>query len=223
MLIATVAVAQVPRLDFKYGLKLGNLSSTSHASNYDRDATGALVSVTKVRTMDWLQVVPAFLWQTKRGDFGEVSVPLWQLQQQESRRTSTSNVTVTGMARKINLGVQYTYAIRLLKKKTNQWIPMIGFGVMPYVQHERFAPPSETEFPFAFTKGGIETSLNPRVMWLPSSRFFLDLGLQISALDFSVASGYDGDPRLPLYERHTVNWRLASGRNGIMLGAGVKL
>ncbi len=223
LLFSLHAVAQVPAVDFKYGVKLSNLSSIQQETNYDRNATGTLVAITRGSTMDWLQLIPAFTWQTKKGDFAEVSVPMWQLQRQESIRTDSIGNSVAGVNRKINLGLQYTYSIRLLKKKSTKWLPMIGFGMMPFFQNTRYSPLVETDFPYSITKGGLLFSLNPHVMWMPSPRLFLDLGLQVNAIDLSYATFYDGDPRLPLYEGHTVNWNLANGNNGIILGAGVKL
>jgi hypothetical protein len=215
--------SQSPSLDFKYGLKISNMSGTMIETSLNRNASGIPAYSTRLRTMDLLQLVPAFTWQTKQGNFSEVSIPWWQVQKQESAPLSTGNGTLFGATRKVNLAVQYTHSIRFLKQKTTKWLPMLGFAAMPYFRHAFEGALVSTEFPASMSQGGLQAALKPHVMWIPNARFFMDFGLQLSAFDVSYRSENNGNPSLPLYERRTFSWEMASGQHGIQIGAGMKL
>jgi hypothetical protein len=222
-LVTASAMAQNLVPDFKYGLKISNMSGTMIETILDRAPSGIPTPFIRLRTMDLLQLVPAFTWQTKKGNFSEVSIPWWQVQKKESAPTDSASVRLVGVSRKINIGVQYTYSIRFLKQKTTKWFPMLGFAAMPYFRSAYEGALVSTEFPASMTQGGLQASLKPHVMWTPSARFFMDFGLQLGVFDISYLSEYNGSPLLPLYNRRTFNWEVAAGQSGIQIGAGIRL
>jgi hypothetical protein len=223
ILLSGNAFSQALKVDFKYGVMLSNLSSTQRTTTTALSPTNVPIAIDSVATVDWLQLVPAFTWQRKNGDFGQVSIPRWQLQGQQTVRTDGNNVQTTGIDRRFNLGVQYTYEKRFLKNKSAQWLPMLGLGVMPYVQYSHFKPMIETRFPTSNTTVGLRGTLNPHVMWLPTSRLFVDMGLSIGFFDLSLNKAYDGSPAHIDRRTSSINWNMLDGSNGVKVGVGVKI
>ncbi|MEY3444225.1 MAG: hypothetical protein RLZZ519_2506 [Bacteroidota bacterium] len=226
LFFVTIVNAQTIELDFKYGLKLSNAMRSYPQDNVlQLDTNNHIVAISSGRTTDWFHLVPAFLWQTKRGDFSELSIGEWQVINEKTERVDTLNGVTKGANTTVKFGLAYGYSIRFLKNKTTKFLPLLGFEFMPYFHYNRQSPVASTAFPTNSKAIGLQTTLQPHLMWLPTKRLFFDVGLTMVLMDGKFVKDRNENPIIPIEQQTVseVNFEGFPGQVGFRIGAGVRL
>ena len=218
--------AQMAELDFNQGLMVSNLSSIAYRDQRDYAINGPNWLQYHERTTDLLQVVPTFLWKNQGGNFMEVSIPKFRFRDQRSTVIDTAGQLVTGMnVRNVDLALQYAYSVRFFKKKSSKWLPMLGFELTPFFSRVEVKPVGATGSLNRNTYFGIDGSVRPHVMWLPTKRLFLDFGASFTLFDLEFATINSTNPSNPniLDQSGYTNYNAFPGLVGLRLGAGVRI
>jgi hypothetical protein len=223
LLLPTIMLAQQPDLDFKHGLKLSNSITYQKETTYFLQPNGQELYSTGVQKIDLLNLIPAYMWQTKGGNFSELSIPMWRAQNSKTTVVDTLNSASFGRVSDLAIGVQYTYGFRFLKNKSTKLLPILGFGLMPYAQRTSYRPELSTYFPSRNFEAGLQGTLNPHVIWQTNSRLFLDLGVTLNIFKMSFNSELNNFPNVPIKEVSSFNWDMFAGAKGVQVGAGIKL
>ncbi len=224
--VMTLLGAQVPTVNFKYGLMLSNESSFARHPQQDFYVDGTLRRQYSLKTQDVIQAVPSFVWQTKKGNFMTVSIPNFRIRNQESTIKDSTGAVASGInSHQVEFAARYAYSIRFLKQKSQKWLPMLGFEATPYWKRHVELPMTTTNFAVVENYAGLYATLRPHVMWLPTEHLFLDAGVSYNLLDWYFGSRNNRDVTLPLESQQSsiMSYMGLPGQFGFQIGAGLRL
>jgi hypothetical protein len=174
LLLAGIASAQNPAIDFKYALKLSNLSSLTISRI--RDTQGNNIGGSYLRLF---QPIPSFSYKTKKGNFNEIGL------NQISMNARLGNSPLVPLSNFV-LSVSLTKHLVFFKSKETAWVPMLGIGLIPSYNFHQLDPNNNPLLLKSRQQFGVELLVTPRITWYSKGRFFLDFGLPISLANANV-------------------------------------
>ncbi len=152
---------------------------------------------------------PAIVFYNKKGNSTEIE--LSRLRYTNSFNEEYSVYDSTGMVyntisgkyeKQFELFLRYEYKVSLFKKKNWKTIrPIIGFSAMPFVSWNKTQPLLSTEFETSKTIMGIYLSVIPRIEYIISDRWYVDLNVPIAVSTSHYTIIKSEDPALDLNER----------------------
>lgn len=138
----------------------------------------------------------AFQIQNRKGNFHEVELTDISIDHTKDKTTRVgTNLTIEGLGlTKTTVMMRYEYIINILKKKKSRILPMIGIAGAPYYLRSSFIPYTTTNVPYKNTSMGLNIYIVPRIVYNISSRFYLDLNIPVTTLDFHYESVTEQNP-----------------------------
>ncbi len=212
LFLGGIAAAQNPATDFKYALKLSNLSSLTISRI--RDTQGNNLGGSYLRLF---QPIPSFSYRTQKGNFNEIGLNHIAL-------NSSSRATPRASLSNFGLSVSISKYWVFLKSKETQWVPMLGVGLTPSYSFSQLDPNNNVARIKARQQFGVELLLTPRITWFSKNRFFMDFGLPISLASLNMTSATIQPLNSTTSRDQTsFNFRLFSPRVMGLIGFGIKL
>lgn len=128
----------------------------------------------------------AFQVQNRKHNFHEVELTDISIDHTKDKATRVgTNLTIDGLElTKTTVMLQYEYIINILKKKKSRISPMIGFAGAPYYIRSSFIPFTTADVPYKNTNAGLNIYIVPRVIYNISPRFYLDLNIPVTTINF---------------------------------------
>ncbi len=187
-----LAIAQNPYLDYKYALKISNLSTLNFKEvvpQYDLSPYALSVkSGDEVKNKFQLfHPTVSFDWMTKRKNTHEIELINLVLNKE---RTKTYNYELNGVMGQIidkttetAISLRYTYLINFCKQKESKWVPSLGFSFNPYYQYTKSILTNSFSYQTGTQTLGIRASINPRLTYFFSKNIFVFSELSFAMLD----------------------------------------
>jgi hypothetical protein len=223
--------SQNSNLDFKYAIKLYNLTTFEDNSKTGVDTSSWNTYNYTDKTLQVLHPAIAFQWKTNKNDFHEIELTSFRLDKVE---TGTENQSDTiNMNKMISGGeiittaisVRYEYILNFNKSNDSKFVPSLGFSISPYYRQINRMPYVSNEYMTSEKYIGTRAFVVPRLTYYFLSKFFIDLNIPICISDIYFLSDKNEDPTLTIDQR-TINTfdfeafpKFLSGR----IGVGVKL
>jgi hypothetical protein len=226
------ALSQNTLLDYKYALKIYNLSTFEENNKTRRVNNSASYYYNfKSTTLQVLHPTIAFQWKAKKNNFHEMeltSLIVGKLSTKtEILNDSTNSIQTLNGSDLINsaISLRYEYIMNFSKSKVNKLLPSLGFGFNPYFKRNKYFPKVSSIFPTSESYFGIRTFINPRLTYFITSNLFIDINIPICFFDTYYFTDKEDNPSVPANERKIVLFsynqfpKIFSGR----IGFGIRL
>ncbi|MCD6064590.1 MAG: hypothetical protein K0R82_2501 [Flavipsychrobacter sp.] len=219
------AVAQNSNLDYKYAVKLYNLTTLADKSELYRDSN-------YVRTASFDKIAyPATAVQiaTKKKNFHEIELSELTIARRDEL---TERIYLTGaepvagaVTTTTAIALRYEYIRMFGKKKERKLLPAIGLAAMPYYNRYRTDPAITALFPTRDNVLGIRGFIVPRLTYHISKRIYADLNVPVNLFDAQHHSTNTLNSALPAEQRTaaTFNFNALPAYYSVRIGVGVKL
>jgi hypothetical protein len=231
LIVGLFGWSQNSNLDFKYAIKLYNLTTFEDNSKTGVDTSSWNSYNYTDKTLQVLHPTVAFQWKTEKNDFHEIELTSFRLDKIESATDTV--IDSSGAIETISgdeiittfISARYEYILNLNKSNDSKFVPSLGFGVNPYYRQINRMPYVSDEYRTSEISIGAMAFVTPRLTYYFASKFFIDLDIPICIFDMYFLSDKDEDPTLALEERtiNTFNFeafpKFFSGR----IGVGLKL
>ncbi len=187
---AQAVSAQNPNPDYKVGIKLYN-HSTYHITSENRTPGYR----TETRNYDLLRLSPAVQWKTGKGNFHEIELSDFRLNNKESVSTATSWQNPGGMSILSSsfISARYEYILNARKMAESKWVPSFGFAVNPYFQRQYISPLASNQFATTDNSLGVRFFVVPRISYHFNNRLFADLNIPVCISDNRLSTLYQED------------------------------
>lgn len=216
--------SQNPNLDFKYAIKVYNLTT------YEERSNALNFSTQSSKSLQILHPTIAFQWTTGKKNNHELELTNFSLGSLETKTeitdtTNNTNKTTDNDITSTSISVRYEYIINFSKNADKKIVPAIGFAANPYFTKINSEPKATHQFPYSEIFIGTKLFVVPRLSFFITSRFFLDLNIPICVSDIYYSSYTNENPALEKEEQTTsainvdIFPMLFSGR----IGVGIKL
>jgi hypothetical protein len=192
--LSKLALAQNPYLDYKYALKISNLSTLQlHRAvpQYALSPYGFYVK-TGDNVYNQLQLfhpTVAFDWMTKRKNTREFEVIDLVLNGQSTRKYTYEVNGVTEHFQEKTattaISIRYQYIINYCKQKESKWVPSLGFSFNPYYQYTSSNGSGPLSYHTSEQTLGIRASINPRITYFFSKNLYVFAEMSYTMLDIS--------------------------------------
>jgi len=234
MFFLQIGWSQNENLDFKYAVKLYNLTSFEDKSKKEIEVDSSIyVNSYDIidKTLQIFHPTVAFQWKTKKNNFHEIELTNISLDNTEARKdveTDTLGIYETIIGGEIfttYVSLRYEFIWNLNISGENKFVPSLGFGINPYYRQSIYKPMVTDEYRTSEILAGARVFVIPRLTYNISAKFFIDINIPICFFDIHFQSDKDQDPRLTIEEQTTNTANLHafpqffSGR----IGVGIKL
>lgn len=230
LLIMTSGWSQNANLDYRYAIKIYNLTSFEdyHKSEKPGDTSYNMYSYTYTM-LKILQPTIAFQWKNTKNNLHEIEFTgfmsgKYGTTTEINNDTTDVSSTVSGNDVLATLiSVRYEYIVNFSKTKDRKLVPSIGFGINPYYRYHQYLPKVSSSFQTSEQYLGAKLFIIPRLSYYLTSTLFIDLNIPVCVAEMYYTSDKCEDPTLPVEERtiSSVNFRefpkIFSGRIGIGL------
>jgi hypothetical protein len=192
--LSKLAFAQNPYLDYKYALKISNLSTLQlHrvVPQYIPSPYGFDVKAgdNVYNQLQLFHPTVAFDWMTKRKNTREFEVIDLVLNGKNTRKyTYEVNGITQQFQEKIAttaISIRYQYIINYCKHKESKWVPSLGFSFNPHYQYTSSIASGPLSYHTSEQTMGIKASINPRITYFFSKNLYLFAELSFTMLDIS--------------------------------------
>jgi hypothetical protein len=191
--LSKLALAQNPYLDYKYALKISNLSILRQhyvVPQYALSPYGYIKTGDKVyNQLQLFHPTVAFDWMTKRKNTREFEVIDLVLNRQSTRKYSYE---INGVTHRIGdkttetaISLRYQYIINYCKHKESKWVPSLGFSFNPYYQFTSSFISGPLSYHTSEQILGIRASINPRITYFFSKNLYMFAEMSFTMLDIS--------------------------------------
>jgi hypothetical protein len=199
IIFTTLTIAQNPYLDYKYAWKINNLTTLSNNRYPAYVSTPYAIPAFRGSIFNnyvqWLHPTFAFAWQSKRKNTHELELIDLVVGRSNinysTYTTSSGTQTVSDKTTQTAISMRYEYAINFCTNKESRWVPSLGFSFNPYFRNfNSFTSDSSIA---RLKTVGIRVSLNPKITYHFSKRFYATAGIGLTMLDYSF-SNYSTSP-----------------------------
>ena len=221
LFLVTLCQTQNESLDFRYAVKLYNLTS------YEEQTKDLSFAELQSKSLQILHPTVAFQWSTKNRNFHEVELRNFSLKKRESAgpadTSANPQIPTTHDIVSSSFSAQYEYVLNFSKSVNSSIVPSLGFGINPYYLQSNIEPLISSQFQYSEIVFGAKLFVNPRVTFYFKSRFFIDLNLPICVSDIYYTVDKNQNPSLDLDQRSSASFdailfpKYFSGRIGIGL------
>lgn len=193
VIFSKVTIAQNPYLDYKYALKVNNLTtlSSTHIPVFVATSHGLTIfNGTKLGNRFQLyHPTFAFDWQSKRKNTHELELIDLILNRGTTKEyyydTNSGLKKIADQTLETAISVRYEYMINFRTQKESRWVPSLGFSLNPYYQNYRSSISDSLSHKIGVQTIGIRAAFNPRITYFFSKRLFISAGFSLTMLDFS--------------------------------------
>jgi hypothetical protein len=216
---------QNTNLDFKYAVKLYNLTSFEDYSNSENDTNQYSFRYSS-RNFRIFHPTFAFQWETGKKNYHEVELTdfMFGITGEDGNDTTYGGVT-EGDKKFITtyISIRYEYILNFNKARETRFVPSLGFGMNPYYGQYNDQPAESNAFRTSEYYFGARIFLVPRLTYHFSPKIFIDLNIPFCIADVYFQRYTDEDPTLTLEERQTSSItfdafpKVFSGRIGVGL------
>ena len=230
--ITLVSYSQNQYLDFKYGLKVSNLTSFEENTTVTiSDPASGTSSQFVEKSLQIFHPTVAFLWKSKKNNFHEVELTSFSFRNQNDNTYQIIDSmaiiqTISGASiSTVDISMRYEFILNFSKSKAKKLVPSVGFGVGPYFERYSSNPSTANFFPSTEIQTGIRTFITPRLTYFIGSKLFLDVNLPLCFTDLNVQTSERSDPTIPVEQRSisTFNFRMFPSQFSGRIGIGLKL
>jgi len=205
--------SQKENLDFKYAVKLYNLTSFEDKSKKEIEVDSSIyVNSYEIidKTLKILHPTVAFQWKTKKNNLHEIELTNFSLDKVETgkeNKSDTSGINGSISGAEIittSVSMRYEFILNFKEFGRNKLVPSLGFAGNPYFRQIIDNPKVSDSYRTSENYIGARAFVIPRLSYYFSSKFFIDLNIPICFFDLYFQSERDQDPTLTL-EKQTVN------------------
>ena len=222
---------QNPNLDFKYSVKLSNLSTLQKRSEVNRVGNNDTAIIDEHNSLRLFHPTIAFQIKNKRNNIHEIeltdlSVARVSNKHLLSYRPDLEPFAVGGYSTtSTNVALRYEYIRTFSRKINSRFMPSLGFGILPYYQRDSYKPILSTDYIAKRTVLGAKGFLIPRVCYNVSKRLFVDLNIPMCFVDVNAKINKLNNPNLPFSEqRNTItNAEMFPDFFSLRLGLGLRI
>jgi hypothetical protein len=230
MLLDLYVWSQNSNPDYKYAVKLYNLTTFEDNSKHELDLVHIKGYDISSKTLQILHPTVAFQWKTKKNNCHEIELTSLNLDKAEMEvveydSTGTGHAISGADIITSSVSIRYEFIMNFNASGENKLVPSVGFAGNPYYRQIIDEPKVSDLYRTSEKFIGARAFVIPRLIYYFSSEFFIDLDIPICFFDLYLQSEKDQDPRLPAEDQtaNTVNFDLFpvffSGR----IGVGLKL
>jgi hypothetical protein len=230
--IMTSGWTQNPNLDYKYAVKIYNLTSFEEYSKTKKpDETSASSYYTTTSMLQILQPAVAFQWKTSRNNFREIELTSFmsgQVRTKTELKNDTADISQTVGDNKVlstSVSARYEYIVNFNKQKDKKLVPSVGFGVNPYYRQNKNLPGVSSSFSATEKYLGVRLFITPGLSYYLTSKLFLNINIPLCVGEIYYMVDKDENPLYSANQRTTssVNFsefpKIFCGR----IGVGLKL
>jgi hypothetical protein len=221
------AYAQNSNLDYKYAVKLYNLTTIADKNQLYKDSNYVRsVSIDKI-------AYPAAALQiaTKKKNFHEIELSDLTIGRRDelTERIYPDQTTTEPVAGSVttvtSVAVRYEYIIMFAKKKQAKLLPAVGMAAMPYYNRYRTDPAISAIFPTRDNIFGVRAFIVPRLTYYFNKKIFADLNVPVNLFDAQSHSTNTLNSALPAEQRTTTTFNFSGlpAYYSVRIGVGVKL
>ena len=232
MILTKIGYTQNTNLDYKYALKVYNLTTFEEHTRSRRLSDTASYRLQYTSTvLQILHPTIAIQWKTSKNNFHEIELTSLMLGKLGAKTEIINDTTNIGKILNGNdlittaISIRYEYILNFSKSKDRKLVPSLGFGVNSYYRQNNYTPKISSSFPTSEKYLGIRTFINPRLTYYLTSNFFIDVNIPICFFDSYFLTDKEDNPTIPVQERtiNSFNYnqfpKIFSGR----IGVGLKL
>lgn len=219
--------AQNPNLNYKYALKISNLSS--YKSNFT--ALGRS-SVGNGKTLQVLQPLITLQRKIKNNNLVEVELSTLNINSNrgsfyvynDSPPYNTSKVPLYKQ-RNTNISMRAEYIFVYGKIKDKRLVSNVGVGIMPGYNKMNYISANPLSYSNSKTTISCSVYISPRLTYFVKSNYFIDFNIPLNIIEFSLKNSFNSNPKLDLNNRKTSTFNLdgLTTSLGFRLGFGIKL
>jgi hypothetical protein len=221
------AVAQNTHLDYKYAVKLYNL--TTIGGNEEIYSDSSFIRTGSFNRL--MHPAPAVQIATRKKNFHEIELSDLSIGRREelTERTypgQSQNITISGEVTTItSVALRYEYIANFAKKKARRLVPAVGFAAMPYYTRYQTDPVITVFFPTRDNFFGLRSYIVPRLAYYINKRIFADINLPVNLFNLQHKSTRSFNSVLPASQQTTSSFSfdLLPAYYSVRAGVGVKL
>jgi hypothetical protein len=217
-------------LDYKYSVKIYNLSSYNEETNF-RMKSGFKRYDNKYVNLILLNPTIAFQWKSKKNNFKEIELTNFifgkhtTINQLVNDSTNVNQTTYDVDQKITYVSIRYEYLLTFNKNKDNKTVFSLGFGINPYFKGDKYIPRISSEFPTTYNDYGLNLFIVPRITYHLTSKIFIELNIPVCLINSYWEYGKSDNPQLPYNQRkvNTVYFEELPINYSCRLGIGIKL
>ena len=193
---------QNPNLDYKYSIKLNNLSMIEEfemiCSRPEIPTAGD--SFFNYKNTKILNPTISLQLKSKWNNFHELEFTTISFDKREFKESYYNQEYEIIVPRngsnqtKLNFALRYEYNYLFNKKEERKIVPSIGFGINPYYYQLVTEPILSTSWKTSEKLFAISFQVIPRIAYFISSKFFIDINVPVSIFDYKYLHYYVDNP-----------------------------
>lgn len=220
VLVLKLGWAQNSNLDYKYAIKIYNLTSYEEYTK-----TTSFINETRT-SIQILHPTIAFQWNNNKRNSNEVELTNFKLGKLDTK--SETQDTIKGGNYNLEydkfstmISARYEYILNFNKSKDRKIVPSLGFGINPYYTQTNYEPKNTTKYRYSEMHTGLKLFLTPRLSYYIGSKIFIDINLPICISDVFYSVDKNEDPSYQSAESTTSTFnidifpKVFTGRIGI--------
>jgi len=224
------ALTQNKNLDYKYSVKIYNLSSYSEETNF-RVKSGFQRYDNKYVNFILLNPTIAFQWKSKKKNFKEIELTNFvfgkhtTINQIKNNSTNVNQTTYDVDQKITNVSIRYEYLLTFNKNKDYKTVFSLGFGINPYFKGDKYLPKISSEYPSTFNDYGLNLFIIPRFSYHLTSKIIIELNVPICLVNSFFEYAFIDNPYLTYKQRksYTLDIEELPINYSFRLGIGIKL
>jgi len=231
LLCIGIAEAQNPNLDFKYSVKVSNLSTLQKRSEVNRVGNNDTAIIDEHNSLRLFHPTIAFQIKNKRNNIHEIELTDLSVARNTFKNSLSYNPTQPlallngSKVTATHISLRYEYIRTFSKKINSRFMPSLGFGILPYYQRNSYKPALSTDYIAKRTVLGAKGFLIPRVCYNVSKRLFVDLNIPMCFVDVNAKIDNLNNPNLPVSEQSNTitNAEMLPDFFSLRLGLGLRI
>lgn len=223
--------AQNTYLDYKYSIKLYNL--TAYEQSSENGIVDSLMPMVRnsSTTLQYVHPTFAFQWKTKKQNFKEIELINFYINKTTGSREQLDTIgrVEKVLSKKVlvssGISLRYEYTVMFKKLKTSKFVPSIGYAANPYFKLDNFVPELSNAFISTKSTLGARGFIIPRLTYFIGSKFFLDLNLPFCVMELYYQVNENENPMIPSNQQRisNINFELFPKVFSARLGLGLKI
>lgn len=231
MVVCTV-FSQNTNINYKYAVKLYNLTSYEDFSIVKNDTTSIMVNNKfEYANLKILNPTFAIQWKTKKNNFKEIELTSFTINKLNSKHlivndTAGTNKPVNEEELKTTfISLRYEYILNINKLKEKKYLLSVGFGINPYYKLNKYIPVISSTFPNSVQVIGTNVFVTPRLTYFVSQKVFVDINIPLCIWSSYLLTENDKNPALPVSAQSTssLNFEQFPTNFSFRVGVGIKL
>jgi len=231
IILTNTAWTQNKYLDYKYALKIYNLSTYSVVNMRASGKNDSKHFDIYKANLEIINPTIALQWKTKKNNFKEIEFTKLNVAKLTTITSTLNDSTsikenVENIDQKSTvISIRYEYQINFSKQNDRKMTFLIGLGFNPYITLDKYRPQLSSFNPSSFTNVGFNFFVIPHLSYNLTSRIFVNLNIPINVTNINLEHVYIDNPnRRPISNKvDTYSFKTFSNNYSLRIGVGIKL